>query len=68
MAIVARPGFVPHVTIREWPDGLLTQEAVVAAANLTIKRATYTCDAVELWQPDPDGHFRPVDRIALVGT
>lgn len=61
-------GFVPHVTVREWPDGLLTQEAVVVAANLTVKRATYLCDAVELWRPDPDGRFGPVDRIVLLGA
>jgi 2'-5' RNA ligase len=59
--------FVPHVTIREWPDSAAPNNAVISAADAAIGRAVVRCDAVELWRPDRSGRFSRVDRVALLG-
>jgi 2'-5' RNA ligase len=60
--------FVPHVTIREWRDDQGDDEKVVVReADRVANGATFGCEAVELWRPDADGRFGPIDRVRLIG-
>jgi 2'-5' RNA ligase len=61
-------GFVPHITIREWPgEAREDNSAVISEAERAVGEATFRCRSLELWRPDALGHFGPVDQVALVG-
>jgi 2'-5' RNA ligase len=62
-------GFVPHVTIREWPSEASEDNgAVVSEADGAAGVAAFRCDALELWRPDVSGRFGPVDLVVLAGA
>jgi 2'-5' RNA ligase len=62
-------GFVPHVTIREWPSKANeNNRTVISEADRAVNVARFPCDSVELWRPDGSGRFGPVNQVALVGS